>query len=741
MRNLPASESTTSAIHPPKKSFILLFFLAFSIQLFAQVAINTDATKPDTSAMFDVKSTNSGILIPRMTYTQRMAIYHPAKGLLIYQVDSLPGFYYQSADLTAPVNSGEITPVWIQLATYSQTTIVSPLAGGPVLGKGNLSIPAADSLHNGYLRSSDWKKFNARDSITLGATTQYFRGDKSWQTLTSDVVPEGSTNRYFTEPRVLNTVLTGLSPTNAIISTADNVIAGFGHAQGQINVLINSKEPAISTGTPSQFYSWDKSWRTINYTMLDNTPDLSVYALKTTSITGNNGLTGGGTFAASSTIGHGLKTWIDKTSLSGATVISNLTIDTYGHPTNWVTRDLTPASIGAEPAISVLSVNKGGTGLSSMSTNTLLAGGTSSASPLQQLGAGLSGQLLQSNGNGNLPSWFDPTYISGNQNITLSGDVTGSGTTSISTTLASTGVTSGTYGNSGALVPAFTVDGKGRLTSSANRTLTPANIGAEPTITAGTATQYWRGDKTWQAVSAFILNQSTSQSPATLNITNSSSTVPTALITNSNASGTGVVGIGNGSTYTLYPSGAGGQFFGTKYGIYSVSNGSNGSFGGYFSNGTLYAYICGKDGSGTTYKILSNAVNSSSMVDKPDGGKVIMFSPETPEILFSDYGTGTLESGKCHITLDPIFSNNIFVSEKHPLKVFIQLEGECNGVYVTNKTAYGFDVIELKKGLTNVAFSWSVVANRNDIIDESGNMFSKNVGVRFPTAPKPPKLN
>lgn len=46
---------------------------------------------------------------------------------------------------------------------------------------------------------------------------------------------------------------------------------------------------------------------------------------------------------------HPAKTWVDKTNLSGATVISNLTIDSLGHPTNWTTRELTPADIGAQP--------------------------------------------------------------------------------------------------------------------------------------------------------------------------------------------------------------------------------------------------------------------------------------------------------------------------------------------------------------------------------------------------------
>lgn len=77
------------------KNFIIfiicLFFSGFVIS--QNVAINNDGTDPDNSAMLDIKSNSHGLLIPRMTETERNLISSPATGLLIYQTDNIPGFY------------------------------------------------------------------------------------------------------------------------------------------------------------------------------------------------------------------------------------------------------------------------------------------------------------------------------------------------------------------------------------------------------------------------------------------------------------------------------------------------------------------------------------------------------------------------------------------------------------------------------------------------------------------------
>ncbi|MEZ4965144.1 MAG: hypothetical protein R2791_07875 [Saprospiraceae bacterium] len=79
-----------------KSTFFLLTFLLFAAGVQAQVAINQDNSAPDPSAMLDVKSSDKGMLVPRMTTAQREAIANPATGLLVFDTDT-ESFWYRGS--------------------------------------------------------------------------------------------------------------------------------------------------------------------------------------------------------------------------------------------------------------------------------------------------------------------------------------------------------------------------------------------------------------------------------------------------------------------------------------------------------------------------------------------------------------------------------------------------------------------------------------------------------------------
>jgi hypothetical protein len=103
--------------------------------------------------------------------------------------------YYTEARVNANANVAANTA-----ARHNAVTLGT--ANGLSLNVQQLSLQLATSGQNGALSSTDWSTFNNKENaITAGTTAQYFRGDKTFQTLNTSVVPE-LTNLYYTEARV-----------------------------------------------------------------------------------------------------------------------------------------------------------------------------------------------------------------------------------------------------------------------------------------------------------------------------------------------------------------------------------------------------------------------------------------------------------------------------------------------------------------------------------------------------------
>jgi hypothetical protein len=83
---------------------------------------------------------------------------------------------------------------------------------------GTASITKADAITDGYLTQADWSTFNNKEpAIAVGTALQYWRGDKTWQTLDTKAVPE-NTNLYFTTARARGS-LSGTAPVTYSTST------------------------------------------------------------------------------------------------------------------------------------------------------------------------------------------------------------------------------------------------------------------------------------------------------------------------------------------------------------------------------------------------------------------------------------------------------------------------------------------------------------------------------------------
>jgi uncharacterized protein (TIGR02145 family) len=80
-----------------KTLFFILAFIA-SNTLQAQVAVNTDGSSADGSAILDLKSSDKGLLTPRMTQSEIESISSPANGLLVFCTTDNTFYVYLSAE-------------------------------------------------------------------------------------------------------------------------------------------------------------------------------------------------------------------------------------------------------------------------------------------------------------------------------------------------------------------------------------------------------------------------------------------------------------------------------------------------------------------------------------------------------------------------------------------------------------------------------------------------------------------
>lgn len=162
-----------------KFSALLLPALTSCFFISAQqgVAITTDGSNPDPSAILEIKSINRGLLLPRMTTAQRVAIANPAIGLIVYDTDREQVFQrdagvwrpllntqYWSRSLTNDFIYNTSDNIGIGTSTPSEKLHVV----GNILSSGRVD---ADGVIEGGGLSSLGALYVAQTSLLTGAVT------------------------------------------------------------------------------------------------------------------------------------------------------------------------------------------------------------------------------------------------------------------------------------------------------------------------------------------------------------------------------------------------------------------------------------------------------------------------------------------------------------------------------------------------------------------------------------------
>ena len=223
-----------------KKMRQLLFMAVTAATLFGYnsasaqgMAINTSGAAAATSAMLDVSSTTQGVLVPRLTTTQRTGIASPAQGLLVFDTNTGGFWFYNSGwvSLSAPTSAagGDLT------GTYPNPTV----AAGAITG----TKIAANTITTA--------------NLPAGATgTSFLRGDNTWQTIsggsgtvTSVTAGTGLSGGTITTSGTISLPNTGMAGT---FGDATHVPVLTTDAQGRVTAVSNT---AISASGGFQLVS------------------------------------------------------------------------------------------------------------------------------------------------------------------------------------------------------------------------------------------------------------------------------------------------------------------------------------------------------------------------------------------------------------------------------------------------------------------------------------------------------
>lgn len=169
-----------------------------------------------------------------------------------------------------------------------------------------------------------------------------------------------------------------------------------------------------------------------------------------------------------------------------------------------------------------------------------------------------------------------------------------------------------------------------------------------------------------------------------------------------------------------------GGLYSTGTGVYGLNRGASGDgvgvvgqnispdgWGGQFisvvGNGVQIYSTTGKIG------LVVSGGSKNAAVPTSDGDR-LLYSEESTEVWFSDYGFGQLQDGQALIKIDAVFAETVNLDE--PYHVFLQAYGNVE-LYVTERNRDSFLVVARDGSIDkNAEFSYRIVGKRLDFEGE-----------------------
>ncbi len=149
-------------------------------------------------------------------------------------------------------------------------------------------------------------------------------------------------------------------------------------------------------------------------------------------------------------------------------------------------------------------------------------------------------------------------------------------------------------------------------------------------------------------------------------------------------------------------------------------NGTTGELSIYETDGSaamrfLSNFLTLHNAAGTTTIFFNRITGAkSAVVDTESYGQRLLYTMESPEVWFEDFGTARLLNGEARVELDPMFLETVTISAEHPMKVFVTPKGPGSRLWVET-TLDHFVVRDDSPQASDIAFDWRVVAKRKGL--------------------------
>lgn len=388
--------------------------------------------------------------------------------------------------------------------TVTSVTAGTGLTGGTITNSGTIALDTVFASTRAWRQKGDDSLgaiiATKEPLIPAGTTAQYWRGDKSWQTLNTTAVPEG-TNLYFTNTRARSAIsltTTGSSGASTydqgtgVLNVPNYTLTGLGGVPSNRVITINGTAQDLST---------NRTWNVGTVTGSGDSNYVARFRPGSTVISGgiiydNGNRVSIGTTAAAT------KFHIVTPDILGQTISSQSALGassmqfTNGSNATYIGVNSSAGSSLFTGSSAYNSFIGSGSaygldfGTNSVTRMSILSGGQVRVNDL----AGTGTRMVVTDANGQLSSQAIPSPG-------------GSGTvTSVS---AGTGMAFTTITTSGSVSADTGVLSTRAWRQKAVDSLNVSIATKEPLIAAGTTAQYWRGDKSWQTLNTTAVPEGT----------------------------------------------------------------------------------------------------------------------------------------------------------------------------------------------------------------------------------------